>query len=257
LNSSCLRFSRVESIYTPRSYEAIGFDELRALAESHDITRLAIETRKDQIEKLEWSIRSRDGKPTRAPAASRIVRLTEFWRSPDGEQSFASWLREALEDVLVVRLITAVSQYIETWLNRRLAITDYFEMRDGAGGQKLQFGCFPVVAVLSLTIDGQLVLPALSSLAVGYSFSSTQLSVRGYKFSRGGQNIAIAYTAGYPTTPPEIAQVCIELVSLRYRERSRIGEVSRSLGGAETVIYSQKDMSEASGVDAAIGSGVL
>ena len=42
------------TIYTPRSYEAIGFDELRALAESHDITRLAIETRKDQIEKLDW-----------------------------------------------------------------------------------------------------------------------------------------------------------------------------------------------------------
>ena len=30
---------------------------LRALADSHDITRLAIETRKDQIEKLDWTIR--------------------------------------------------------------------------------------------------------------------------------------------------------------------------------------------------------
>jgi hypothetical protein len=45
--------------YTPRSYEPIGFEELRALAESHDITRLAIETRKDQIEKHEWIIKSR------------------------------------------------------------------------------------------------------------------------------------------------------------------------------------------------------
>src|SRR6516165_4444731 len=45
--------------YTPRSYEPVGFDELRALAESHDITRLAIETRKDQIDKLEWTIKSR------------------------------------------------------------------------------------------------------------------------------------------------------------------------------------------------------
>jgi hypothetical protein len=118
------------------------------------------------------------------------------------------------------------------------------------------------------------------SLAAGYSFSSTQLSVRGYKFSRGTQNIAIAYTAGYPTTPPEIAQACIELVSLRYRERTRIGEVSRSLGGAETVSYSQKDLSDAiktlllqyrlvapvsaiipalapNGVEAAVVSGVL
>ncbi len=90
------------AIYTPRSYEAIGFYELRALAESHDITRLAIETRKDQIEKLEWSIKSRNGKSAGADAASRIDRLTEFWRTPDGEQPFASWLRETLEDVLVL-----------------------------------------------------------------------------------------------------------------------------------------------------------
>src|SRR5215475_7894030 len=46
------------TIYTPRAYEPIGFYELRALAENHDITRLAIETRKDQIEKLKWAIRS-------------------------------------------------------------------------------------------------------------------------------------------------------------------------------------------------------
>lgn len=90
------------TIYTPRSYEPIGFDELRALAEAHDITRLAIETRKDQVEKLEWTIRPRDEKRPTPDAASRIARLTEFWRSPDNQQSFATWLREALEDVLVL-----------------------------------------------------------------------------------------------------------------------------------------------------------
>ena len=36
-----------------------------------------------------------------------------------------------------------------------------------------------------------------------------------------------------------------QLVALRYRERTRIGEVSRSLGSAETVAYGQKDMSDA------------
>jgi HK97 family phage portal protein len=90
------------TIYTPRSYEAIGFDELRALAESHDITRLAIETRKDQVEKLEWTIRSRNKKSPAADTASRISRLADFWGSPDGEQPFATWLRELLEDVLVL-----------------------------------------------------------------------------------------------------------------------------------------------------------
>src|SRR6202035_1269071 len=81
--------------------------------------------------------------------------------------------------------------------------------------------------------------------AAGYQFSSTQLSVRGYRFNRGAQNVVIAYTAGYSTTPPAVAQACVELVALRYRERTRIGEVSRSLGSAETVAYAQKDMSDA------------
>jgi HK97 family phage portal protein len=90
------------AIYTPRSYEAIGFDELRALADSHDITRLAIETRKDQIEKLDWTIKSRGQKRVGPDAASRIDMVTEFWRRPDGEQPFATWLRQALEDVLVL-----------------------------------------------------------------------------------------------------------------------------------------------------------
>src|SRR5260370_29651183 len=80
----------------------MGLEEMRALAESHDITRLAIETRKDQIEKLDWTIKSRNEKTPDRDAASRIHQLTEFWRSPDDEQPFATWLRKALEDVLLL-----------------------------------------------------------------------------------------------------------------------------------------------------------
>lgn len=151
----------------------------------------------------------------------------------------------ATDDALLTRLITAASQYIQTWLNRQIALTDYLETRDGTGGHRLQFACFPVSAVLSLTIDGQAVPFAPSITAAGFSFSPTQLSVRGYRFNRGAQNVVVAYTSGYSITPPEVAQACIEIVALRYRERTRIGELSRSLGGAETVAYSQKDMSDA------------
>jgi hypothetical protein len=152
------------------------------------------------------------------------------------------------DDALLTGLITAASQFIQTWLNRRIAISDYIETRDGTGGQRLQFACFPVSAVLSLMIDGIVVPQApppspSTGLTAGYVFSPTQLAVRGYYFARGAQNIAFSYTAGYPATPPEIAQACIELVALRYRERTRIGEVSKALGGGETVSYSQKDMS--------------
>jgi hypothetical protein len=89
-------------IYTPRSYEAIGFAELRDFAEKHDITRLVIETRKDQIEQLSWSIRARDANNPAADAPERIARVSAFWHHPDGEQPFGSWLREVLEDLLVI-----------------------------------------------------------------------------------------------------------------------------------------------------------
>ncbi len=92
----------VNTIYTPRAYEPISFDELRALADAHDITRLAIETRKDQIEKLDWAIKPRTTRVPDAGAAARSTRLADFWRQPDGERPFASWLRELLEDVLVL-----------------------------------------------------------------------------------------------------------------------------------------------------------
>src|ERR1700732_47222 len=97
----------VNTIYTPRAYEPVSFAELRALAEAHDITRLAIETRKDQLEKLDWAIKPKDGKPRspkRAPAdaAARTDRLARFWTRPDGERPFATWLRELLEDLLAL-----------------------------------------------------------------------------------------------------------------------------------------------------------
>lgn len=154
----------------------------------------------------------------------------------------------ATDDAMLTRLITAASQYIQTWLNRQIAVADYQEIRDGTGGRQLQFACFPVSAVLSLTIDGFAIPfapPAAPNTGpvAGYVFSATQLSLRGYRFRRGAQNIVFSYTAGYASTPPEIAQACIELVALRYRERARIGEMSKSVGGGETVSYSQKDMS--------------
>jgi hypothetical protein len=72
------------------------------MAQNHDITRLCIETRKDQIEALDWSIKPRDERNPKAGAEKRADALTEFWRCPDGNNDFATWLRIWLEDVLVL-----------------------------------------------------------------------------------------------------------------------------------------------------------
>jgi hypothetical protein len=87
--------------YRPRSYEAIGYLELRALAEAYDIVSLAIETRKDQIEALEWQIKPTAPKQDGSGDA-RIKALQTFRRKPDGVYDFATWLRELLDDLLVI-----------------------------------------------------------------------------------------------------------------------------------------------------------
>lgn len=148
------------------------------------------------------------------------------------------------DDALLTRLITAASQFIESWLNRRIVQSDYMEVRDGTGGDRLQFASFPVSSVVSLTIDDIAIPPCMSTRTAGYVFSPTQLVVRGFRFTQRPQNVVVIYRAGFSTVPPEIAQACIELVALRYRDRSRIGEVSRALGSGETVAYSQKDISD-------------
>jgi hypothetical protein len=152
----------------------------------------------------------------------------------------------ATDDALLTRVITAASQFIQSWLQRQIAVSDWIELRDGNGGQRMSFANFPVSAVLALSIDGITIPPAPTTggFGAGYVFSSTELALRGYVFSRRAQNVIVTYTAGYASVPPDIAQACIELVCQRYRERSRIGEVSKALMSGETVTYSQKDMSD-------------
>jgi len=88
--------------YTPRSWENISFEELRALAENWDVLRLLIETRKDQIEKLNWQINPKETDVVADDAEDRADKVRTFFEYPDGYQSFASWLRELLEELLVI-----------------------------------------------------------------------------------------------------------------------------------------------------------
>jgi hypothetical protein len=83
-----------------RAFEPIGFHDLRALAETYDLLRLVIETRKDQVERISWSLRARPG--ASGPGSARISALTAFFERPDGEHCFSAWLRMLLEDLFVI-----------------------------------------------------------------------------------------------------------------------------------------------------------
>jgi HK97 family phage portal protein len=87
--------------WTPRSYESYGFPSLRAFANT-ELVRLAIETRKDQIERLEWAIKPRKGRKTRTDADERVRKVEKLFRKPDGITPFASWFRPLIEDLLAI-----------------------------------------------------------------------------------------------------------------------------------------------------------
>lgn len=97
---------------TPRSYELVTFQTMRALADSYDLLRLVIETRKDQLVKMRWKIRVKgDSNPntkdlTTPEAQARIDVLTSFFDRPDGVNKWRPWLRSVLEDKFVVDAVT-------------------------------------------------------------------------------------------------------------------------------------------------------
>lgn len=90
---------------TPRQEEPLSFPQLRALADSFDIVRLAIETRKDQMAKLDWVIQIKDKedrKASKGKSDERMDGVADFLRFPDKEHDFGTWIRMILEDLLTI-----------------------------------------------------------------------------------------------------------------------------------------------------------
>lgn len=97
---------------TPRATEAVSFNTMRVLADSYDLMRLVIETRKDQVAKLRWKIKAKaDNDPntkdlTTPDQQNRIDYLTPFFSRPDGVNKWRPWLRSLLEDKFVIDALT-------------------------------------------------------------------------------------------------------------------------------------------------------
>lgn len=98
----------------PRNLEAISFQQMRSLADSFDLVRLCIETRKDQVSRMPWSFRTKSSassapgrrtispEPANVANSSAIEDLTRFFAFPDGEHTWQQWIRLLLEDLLVL-----------------------------------------------------------------------------------------------------------------------------------------------------------
>lgn len=159
--------------------------------------------------------------------------------------SVKAWLgvSSATDDALLARLVSASSAYVETWLNRSILSATYSDTRDGHGRTRMMLPQAPVTAISSVTVDGVAVPAATTATMSGYVFTETSVGLRGYTFTSGMNNVVIQYTAGFDVVPTDVEQAVIELIGRRYKERDRIGLVSKGLAG-ETITYTQKDMSD-------------
>ena len=134
-------------------------------------------------------------------------------------------------DGTLSRMIVAFSAAAANNINRDLGLQSYTEARNGNGGSALAFAAYPVTAVVSLTIDGVTVPAQVAPGGPGYVFSPTVLTLIGYAFTRGAQNVRLLTTAGFAQIPPELEQAVIEWIADRFAERDRIGVNSKSLSG--------------------------
>lgn len=99
---------------SPRTYEKYGFDTLRDMCDAYDIARLAIEARKAEMRGLSWSIRpvpkrgiSRAERKERETSLEpNITEVETFFKSPNKEDDFGTWLSMWLEDLFVIDAAT-------------------------------------------------------------------------------------------------------------------------------------------------------
>ena len=96
--------------YVPRATGGISFAELRALADALPLLRAVIETRKDQVAALSYSVRARDS-ASAGDAAKRAKTALAFLARPDRRHAFSAWLRMLLEDMLVIDAATLYPRF--------------------------------------------------------------------------------------------------------------------------------------------------
>lgn len=88
-----------------RALEPLGFNDLRMLARNLDLCTAAIETRKDQVETVNWEFRVKGHqKRSKDTPDPRLKELEDFFANPDPDSGLTAkrWERKLLDDVLII-----------------------------------------------------------------------------------------------------------------------------------------------------------
>jgi uncharacterized phiE125 gp8 family phage protein len=154
-------------------------------------------------------------------------------------------LDQNTDDLLLSRLVSGVSAWVEQYIGRAITAANYDEYYTCRGESIIPLRHYPVTAITSVTVDGAALAASTGYGISGYAVDGSLLVYQGGAFSTPGntyfRNVRVQYTAGHTTIPKDLEQAVIHLVALRYRERDRIGQKSKILAG-ETVYFSVFDL---------------
>jgi hypothetical protein len=150
------------------------------------------------------------------------------------------------DDTTLQSLITNGSAQILQYLSRAHILASVIgtlnENYDGNDSDRLLPHFYPIISVASVSVDGVAISQATSAVMAGFLWSSRIIYLRGFRFCRGVQNVALIYTAGYSIVPLDLKQAAIEAFALAYRQRVHIGEKSNSMGGQVTVSFDMSNV---------------
>jgi hypothetical protein len=147
-------------------------------------------------------------------------------------------------DTILASLITAVSAYVPGVLNRNIAADNYIEAYRGNGKSQLLLRQRPIIALTSISWRGQAVVSSVDPITGGtgmWTDGRNACLTNGLCFPSGEQ-IRVAYSAGYTTIPADVSLAVAELVAEAYQRRQHVGEMSRSAQGAVTISFDSREM---------------
>ncbi len=151
------------------------------------------------------------------------------------------------DEGLLTRLLAASSQDLQIAVGVSMgAVVDLTEYRILPSSHQVALRHGPATALTSMSVVPSAnalgsvltVIPVSATPSASYAYLLEGRVVVPNRYSQGTQ-LEIVYKAGYATPPADFLQAVLELAGLRYKERGRIGEHSRSIRG-ETVSYNTK-----------------
>ena len=134
------------------------------------------------------------------PHAVDLTTLTDLknYISPALSQTTAS-------DAIMAKIITSVSDGINRYVSRTLAVGTFAEVRNGNGRRSMRALIYPILNVSSVVVasifgqTGHTILPSVNGSTAGLSWDSWFIDLAHDEFWEGKQNITLNYTAGFIT----------------------------------------------------------